>query len=436
MQLLLRGFIFRVIFTAISFLIGLIIAKLAGAGQFGTLSLMIVNAALIHIVTGLGTDAAIVWHGIAGDNYNRNKIFSFTIITTGIQLVFFYIIAIVGYLFLGHTLLGGSFDLSIFFAELVYFTGLVLMDKFLSLYYSQQEAKLCNKILSTVSAILFLVILVIWVGNKKIIADYPIWLYSLFVFIPAFVLAFYFIVKYNPSFESISQQEMKSFSSFSGIVLITNIIQFIAFRADYWLISIYYDHTHVGVYAQASKFAQLLWLIPGILAGLIVPALKNKGQQLTNEQFISVCRITFFSHFILSVVLIGVSVLIYIFFLPGIYFNGFVSLLIMLPGYLLFIITTLLAAWFSAKRLLKTNLAASSLCCVLMILLDILLIPSMSYTGAAIANVVVYSITTLYLVYRATLQMQIAPKEFFAIKKSDFNLFSGLTLIKGTQQNA
>ena len=115
MQLLLRGFIFRVIFTAISFLVSLLIAKLAGPGQFGTLSLMIVNAALIHIITGLGTDAAIVWHGITGEKYSRDKIFSFTVSTTAIQLLFFYIIAILGFLFLGHTLLGGSVEFGIFF---------------------------------------------------------------------------------------------------------------------------------------------------------------------------------------------------------------------------------------------------------------------------------------------------------------------------------
>ena len=115
MQLLLRGFIFRIIFTGIGFGVSLLIAKLAGADQFGTLSLMIVNAAFLYIITGLGTDAAIVWHGITGKNYNRDKIFSFTMITAAIQLLFFYIIAILGNLFLGHTLLGGSFELSIFF---------------------------------------------------------------------------------------------------------------------------------------------------------------------------------------------------------------------------------------------------------------------------------------------------------------------------------
>ena len=328
MQLLLRGFIFRVIFTGIGFLISLLIAKLAGASQFGTLSLIIVNAAFIHIITGLGTDAAIVWHGVAGTNYDRNKIFSFTVITAAIQLLFFYIIAILGYLFLGHTLLGGSYDLRIFFAEIVYFTGLVLMDKFLSLYYSQHEAKLCNKILSIVSGLLFLVVLIIWVIKPIFIVDFPIWIYSLFVFIPAFILAFFFIIKFNPAFKNISQEEMRSFSSFSFIVLITNLIQFVAFRADYWLISIYYDHTSVGVYAQASKFAQLLWIIPGILAGLIIPALKNENEKLSDSKFVSLCRLSFYIHIILSILLIALSALLFInFFFRSIYFDGFFSLI-------------------------------------------------------------------------------------------------------------
>lgn len=429
MQLLLRGFIFRVIFTGIGFLLSLLIAKLAGANQFGTLSLIIVNAAFIHIITGLGTDAAIVWHGVAGTNYGRDKIFSFTVLTAAIQLLFFYIIAILGYLFLGHTLLGGSYDLKIFFAEIVYFTGLVLMDKFLSLYYSQHEAKLCNKILSVVSALIFIIVLIIGFIKPEVIASNSIWIYSSFVFIPAFILAFFFIVKFNPVFKNISQEEMRSFSSFSAIVLITNLVQFVAFRADYWLISIYYDHTSVGVYAQASKFAQLLWILPGVLAGLLVPALKNNANRLSDSKFISLCRLSLYIHVILSVILIIAALIIYKFYLPSIYFDGFLSLLIMIPGYLVFTITTILAAYFSANRLLKINLVGSVLCCVLMILLDLLLIPSLSYKGAAIANLIVYSITTAYFIFSSFPNSKVTFKDFFAIRKADFDLFSENVLL-------
>ena len=424
MQLLLRGFIFRVIFTVIGFLISMLIAKLAGASQFGTLSLIIVNAALIHIITGLGTDAAIVWHGVAGTNYDRNKIFSFTLITAAIQLLFFYIIAILGYLFLGQTLLGGSLDLRVFFAEIVYFTGLVLMDKFLSLYYSQHEARLCNKILSIVSGLLFLVVLIVWLIKPIYIVDFPIWIYSLFVFIPSFILAFFFIIKFNPAFKNISQEEMRSFSSFSFVVLITNLIQFVAFRADYWLISIYYDHTSLGVFAQASKFVQLLWVIPSIFTGLITPALKKENEKLTTEGLVSICRIMVFTHLILGFLLISLSAIIYKFFLPDVYYKGFFSLLIMLPGYLVYIVNIILAGYFSANRLLWVNLYGSILCCALMLLFDFLLIPRLNYIGAGIANLLTYSITIIFIIFQAKKFIKVAFKDFFIIKRSDFNIFS------------
>jgi O-antigen/teichoic acid export membrane protein len=423
-QLLLRGFIFRVIFTVIGFLISMLIAKLAGASQFGTLSLIIVNAALIHIITGLGTDAAIVWHGVAGTNYDRNKIFSFTLITAAIQLLFFYIIAILGYLFLGQTLLGGSLDLRVFFAEIVYFTGLVLMDKFLSLYYSQHEARLCNKILSIVSGLLFLVVLIVWLIKPIYIVDFPIWIYSLFVFIPSFILAFFFIIKFNPAFKNVSQEEMRSFSSFSFVVLITNLIQFVAFRADYWLISIYYDHTSLGVFAQASKFVQLLWVIPSIFTGLITPALKKENEKLTTEGLVSICRIMVFTHLILGFLLISLSAIIYKFFLPDVYYKGFFSLLIMLPGYLVYIVNIILAAYFSANRLLWVNLYGSILCCALMLLFDFLLIPRLNYIGAGIANLLTYSITIIFIIFQAKKFIKVAFKDFFIIKRSDFNIFS------------
>ena len=418
----------------IGFLISLLIAKLAGADQFGTLSLMIVNAAFIYIITGLGTDAAVVWHGTTGENYGRDKIFSFTIITAGIQLLFFYIIAILGYLFLGHTLLGGSLGLKIFFAEIVYFTGLVIVEKFTSLYYSQHQAKLCNKILAIASLILFIAILLIWLVQPEYIIENPIGLYSLFVFIPSFVLLVSFFIKFKPAIKSISEEEYKSFSSFSFIVLITNIIQFVAFRADYWIITLYYDHDVVGIYAQASKFAQLLWIIPGILAGLITPALKNEQQKLTESDLLSVTRLSFYMHLLIALLLIIVAFVIYSFFLPAEYFNGFYSLLIMLPGYLLFIITTLLAAYYSANRLLKVNLYGSVICCILIILLDLLLIPALSYRGAAIANLLAYSATTIYFIYRSMSLMKITFKDLFAIRGNDLSLFSSKVLKSDTQQ--
>ncbi|HJS54536.1 MAG TPA: polysaccharide biosynthesis C-terminal domain-containing protein, partial [Chitinophagaceae bacterium] len=244
----------------------------------------------------------------------------------------------------------------------------------------------------------------------------------------ALILLLFFLIRFKPVITGISQEELKSFSAFSFIVLISNTIQFIAYRADYWLLSIYYDHDAVGVYAQASKFAQLLWIIPGILAGLVTPALKNEKEKLTNTGLVSICRLLVFTHLILGFFVIAVSAFIYKFFLPDDYYNGFFSLLIMLPGYLVYIVSIILAAYFSAHRLLRVNLYGSILCCVLMLSFDLLFIPKLNYQGAAIANLLAYSITMVFIIFQARKFIKISFKDLFIVQRSDFNLFSNKIL--------
>ena len=95
----------------------------------------------------------------------------------------------------------------------------------------------------------------------------------------------------------------------------------------------------------------------------------------------------------------------------------------MIPGYLLLIIGILFAAYFSANRLLKINLYGSILCCGLVLLFDLLLIPAMSYKGGAIANLIAYSLTTFYFIFQSRQFIKASFKEFFMIRKSDFELF-------------
>lgn len=425
MQLLIRSFIYRIIFSGAGFLVSLLIAKLSGASQFGILSLIIVNAALIHIITGLGTDAAIVWHGASGNEFTKNKVFTFTITTAIIQLFIFFFLAFLVFVITGKTILGREMGLSLFFAEIIYFTGLVLTDKFLSLFYSQQAAGLCNKILAISSGLLLCVLLILWQADSRLIANNPVWIFSVFVFLPSVVLLVSFFTRFNPSLQGLKRNEWMSFVSFSSLVLVTNIIQFVAFRADYWFISYFNMETELGVFAQAAKFAQLLWIAPGIIAGLIIPALKNKTQPMSDSLFINVCRLSFYIHAAGSIVLTGMAFFIYLFFLPEIFFDGFRPLLIMIPGYLLFIFATLMAAFFSARRKLQVNFYGSLLCLLIIVSLDYWLIPKMGIAGAAIANLVAYSITAVYFIIRSQKLLRAGPGDFFIPRRKDFKLFSG-----------
>lgn len=430
MKFLIKGFISRIIFIAAGFLVSLLIAKLAGADHFGIISLMIVNAGFIQIVSGLGTDAAIVWHGISGKPGDSNKIFSFTVYTTLLQLLLFVVSAFLFFKYSGTTILSRERGSSIFYAELLYFSGLVITEKYAALFYSQQIAALCNKILALISSGLLFILLIVLFLSPRLVINNPEWVLSIFVFIPAIVLLFFYHGKFNPVLKKISRNTVNSFAHFSLIVLVTNLIQFIAFRVDFWFIDYFHGKADVGIYAQASKFSQMLWIIPGVFAGLIIPALKNAKDKLSVAELVSICRLLFFAHIFFAVLLAAGAFLLYQFFLPDDFFNGFSALLLMMPGYIFFIITTVLAAFFSANRLLKVNLLGSSLCCVLIIILDVLLIPGFSYTGAAIANLIAYTITTIFFIAAFRKQTGLLMQDYFKWRKSDLKIL----LIKFLEQ--
>jgi len=421
---LIRAVIYRLSYQLLFFVVNLILAAVAGPELFGVISLMIVNAAAFIMVTDLGTGASIVWHG-AGDAIKRERILYFT---TGAGLLQLVLFALAEFIFIktsGKTLLTREpVDPVYLTAEALYFVGLIIIEKYTSLLYAYNKAVLANKVMSMVTASFLAFFLLIYLDILKGIN--AVMLYCLMMFVSGVVQAVTFHVAVGSGFTKPASKEVKSFLSFSAIVFITNIIQFFAYRLDFWLVDYFYNQRELGIYAQANRFAQLVWAIPTIVASLLAPALRNRSEPLPDNAFLVVTRsinlVTIFS-------LVGVVVLgwfcYYWFFAPE-YLQGMPALLIMLPGYFFFATTTLLAAWFSARKFLTVNLIGSSICFLMILVADLLLIPGYSIRGAALADTLAYSATTLYFVWQFTRHSSSNVRDVFLWKPSDTFAFKTL----------
>ena len=219
-------------------------------------------------------------------------------------------------------------------------------------------------------------------------------------------------------FARFGREDLISFYNFSLIVFITNLVQFVAYRADFWLIDYFRNTEQVGVYAQANRFAQLLWVIPNILAGILAPVIA-KGF-MSRSLMLIISRIISFTNLFLMAVVAIISWFFYQYFLGKDFSAGFKTLFLMMPGYYFFCLNILFAAWFSAKRLLWINFAGSSICLFLVLLFDWLLIPHLGINGAAIANTVAYSAAGFF---HAAMFMRVTKTtlgEFLKFKKGDW----------------
>ncbi len=420
MQHIIRGGLFRLSFTVFNFMVGLFIAAIAGPQLFGIISLMIINAAVFQIITGLGTDAAIIWHG-SSKSIDKNKVFSFSIFTILIQLILFLLAGILVLNTTGKLLLSRQENLDFFLAELLFFSGLVLTEKYSSLFYSRQQQHICNKVLSLVSFVFLIFFALVYF--LKIIKNFnPLWFFCIMIFCQSLALIIRFHLYEKTKISFLTKAEFKSFLNFSILVFITNSIQFLAYRADYWFIDYYKQIEDVGIYAQAVRLAQLLWILPNIAAALLLPVLASPQEWINEKKLILLLKFGNIFNIILIIGLLIISLFFYNYFITD-YSTGFRSLIIMLPGYYFFSITILLAAYFSAKRKLIINFYGSLLCFVFIIVCDLILIPLLSIEGAAISNTISYTLTTVFNIFMFQRLTGIAIKNLFFIEKGDWAEF-------------
>ena len=403
-----------------NFLVGLFIAAVSGTETFGVISLMVVNAAVFSIVSGLGADSAIVWHG-ASQKLNSEKIFSFTFFSALFQVLLFLIFSLLFYRITSTLLLSQQPYFGFYFYELIYFSGLILIDKYTSLFYASSRMEICNKLLSGVT--LFCMIGMILIRYKILDINLPPFsLLCLTTFIQAVSLVILFhSANSRLRIVRISSHDLRSLFNFSIVVFITNLVQFFAYRADYWLINYFRSESELGIFSQANRFAQMLWVLPNILAAMLIPLIAAPGGDFNEKGVIRLVRVINYSNILVIGIIIVVALLTYDLFLPASFSAGLFPLLLMIPGYYFFCINILLAAFFSSRRLLWVNLIGSFLCFIVIILADLILIPPFGIQGAAIADSIAYSAAAIFSILSFMRHTSFSFADLFRIRRTDWS---------------
>lgn len=402
----------------LNFGIGLFIAAMSGTALFGTISLMIVNASVFSILTGFGTESAILWHG-ASKKFTGEKLFTYAFFSSLIQTGLFILISLLFFRITNKTLLSNQHQSSYFYFELIYFLGITVVDKYIAMLYAEQKAAPCNRVLA-IAAFCCLLFIALAYSHVFYFSIDPLQLFCVVTFFQLLVLAVFFHVKNNVKIiKGFFIQDIRSFAGFSFVVYVTNLIQFLAYRADYWFIDYFKNTDKVGIYAQANKFAQLLWVIPGVLAALLAPFVADPEKKMIEKEFVIITKLMNYLNLAIAALIILVAFLFYNYFLPVAFSDGFQSLLIMMPGFYFFTMTTILAAYFSGKRLLWINFVGSALCFLVIVISDLILIPKLGINGAAVANSIAYTASAIFCVI---LFIKITHSRFFdfiVLRKND-----------------
>jgi O-antigen/teichoic acid export membrane protein len=417
---MLQSAFYKVCYTVLVFLANLLLANLVAPAHFGMISLMIINAAIIQLITGLGADSLII-HSLSNNKWSLPLAVSFALYAFFIQLVIFLLLQLAHLQIWGNTLLAQA-DKKFLASEIFYFIGLIGTERYVTLFYSENKASVANWLLLCAVSV-YLIALVLLRSLHLATFEILFYLFCLQSFLQACLLfmAFHFKERLY-SFMRIKWAELYVFFKLSFVVMITNFIQFFAYRIDFLLLKRFYSDYEVGIYAQVNKFANLIWVIPNIFAFLLMP----RFQKLKDAEVLIVFRYAVLSGLALVLITTFATKIFYAYFVNPEYRSGLPSFYLMLPGYFCWSVVLYFAAYFSWRGLFYNNLLLSSFCFIAMLVCDLLLIPHYSIQGAAVANSIAYGATFILYVVLFSRALKVELSEIFHLQKSDFSLIAKL----------
>ncbi len=227
--------------------------------------------------------------------------------------------------------------------------------------------------------------------------------------------------------------EAKTLFTFSLVAYACNTIQFLSYRADLWFVDYYRNIATVGIYSLAVSLAQLMWILPNAIAGVLFSYIASCSREKAIEYTLFFTKVSFYASLLMGVV----AYTIFYFALPIIYgyqFESAVNLIgILFLGIVPFSIAIIFGSFFAGTGNLHHNLITSILGFCGAIFFYIILIPKFGSVGAAWASIISYNICTLYMFFAFNKLSGHKILNIFIINKQDFILAKSI-LIKKLRQ--
>ena len=426
---LIKNILFKGVNVLLSLGITVLIVRLLGTEGNGIYSLFLTNTAIIALVISFSFNSGLMY-------YSAKKIFSpSTLINSAFLILLLQVVIILIAEKIFRSVFGIALYLDVHSSEMsfwgCFYLYAILLNGYVSAIFTGNKWFDTFNILTVCANFIFLFVFAyLLLQNHPNGMGYTIFILKVYISLVALQTAFNLSIllkKIRFTFNAgiLKLDQLKLIFMYAGIAFFSNLLQFLAYRMDYWFINFYSTKDELGLYALASKLNQVLWLLPMTISAVIIPFTVNASDQLL-EKIKVIIRFQFNGYIILGILLVIVSP----FLIPlvfGVDFKQSVyPFVILLPGVIIFTLTTILAAYFAGINRQDINLKISFICFFTILVGDFLLVPHYGKEGAAVASCIGYAISGFTSLFVFSKMSGWNFKELLWINKTDFILIKNL----------
>jgi O-antigen/teichoic acid export membrane protein len=199
-----------------------------------------------------------------------------------------------------------------------------------------------------------------------------------------------------------------------------NLLQFLNYRLDLFLVAAFWGSADVGLYAVAGSLVQLIWLIYRSAAAVLFPALA--AGQIDEHALGRLAEAARLATVLaaLGALALGAAATIGLTMVYGNEFQGSVlPLLLLLPGAVALTPAGVAAAFFLASGRPHVNALISAGGFIVTLVGDLVLIPRLGIVGAAVASSLSYTSTLVFTLAYLRSRYHLAPNSLLVPSISD-----------------
>ena len=426
---LIKNIIFKGINVFLSFGITVLIVRLLGTEGNGVYSLFITNTAIIALIVSFSFNSGLVYYSARKD-FSPSSLLNSAFLILLMQVVIIIISEIIFRSIFGISLFIDSQSAQMSTWGCLYLFA-VLLNGYVSAIFTGNKWFDTLNIITVITNFIFLLVFgYLLLQNHSNGIGHTLFIMKIFISLMALQTLFYLIIllkkiRFTLSAGLLKIKQLKLVFMYAGVAFFSNLFQFLAYRMDYWFINFYRTKDELGLYALASKLNQVLWLLPMTIAAVIIPFTVTASEELL-EKVKTILRFQFNGYIFLGILLAILSP----FLIPLVFGFDFrdtvYPFIILLPGVIIFTLTTILAAYFAGINRQDINLKISFFCFFTILIGDFLLVPTYGKEGAAVASCIGYAISGIASLFVFSKISQSNFKELLFLKKRDFRMIKNL----------
>ncbi len=392
-----QNFIARVCLLGSTFLLNIFFSRVLGASGSGELYYAINNFSIITLIASWSLESGMTYF-LSRKEIGENELATISLIwslfagvLTAALVFFFY-----------NDFFPASNYVTIRYSFL-FISGNLLITYFSGLFFAKKQFLLPHLIPAITNVIVLILCGTLLLLKYQDNIGLMVGIYFGSFIVSGILLGFFFHTKYSLNFllHHIPAGSLRKLLKYSSFALITNIVAFLAYRIDYWILKEFspgvVTDTAIGNYIQVSKLVQLFLFAPTVIATIVFPASASAEKPDFNKIFKKMVGQVLFLNAIASVAIIILGKWVFMFVYGDSFSLMYQCFIFSVPAILSITVVRILASYFAGTNRIRYNFSGSLIALIVIATLNFLLIPLIGINGAALADSAGYTAYMIFL---------------------------------------